>query len=379
MDDFFLDATKTAPNPCYILDERKFIQNMETLSAVQKLSGAKILCAFKGFSMWSTFPIMKKHLAGATASSLNEVRLCFEEMGVKAHSCFVVYLEEEFETVLQMSSHVTFNSLNQYDTFKKYIKDHPEVSFALRLNPKFSKVTTAKYNPCMPGSRFGISMEDMPNNLPVGITGLHFHSLCESDADELEQVLGIIESKIGNLLHQCNWVNMGGGHHLTRKDYNKDLLVTLLNNFKQKYSTEMFLEPGEAIGWETGVLLSKVQDVVESDGVKTAILNVSFSAHMPDCLEMPYKPRVVNEKPQGKSYVLGGNSCMSGDFVSGFHFENELQVGDEVIFEDMMHYTFVKSSTFNGVALPGIATVKTSGELIVQKEFSYSDFKSRLS
>lgn len=379
IDDVFFEALKKAPNPSYVLDERKFIQNLKALDSIQKLSNVKILCALKGFSMWSTFPVMKKYLAGATASSLNEVKLCFEELGVKAHSCFVVYSEDEFEEVLEKSSHVTFNSLNQYDKFKNRIKDYPEIKFALRVNPKYSKVETAKYNPCMPGSRFGISMERMPDSLPEGITGIHFHALCESNADELEEVLNVVESEIGQLLHESTWVNMGGGHHITRQDYDKDLLVELLSNFKQNYQTKIFLEPGEAIGWQSGVLLSKVEDVVESDGFQTAILNVSFSAHMPDCLEMPYKPIVVGEKLEGNRYTLGGNSCMSGDFVQGFHFENELQVGDDIIFEDMIHYTFVKSTTFNGVPLPAIVVIKATGELCVQKEFSYADFKNRLS
>jgi carboxynorspermidine decarboxylase len=379
VDNLFLKAIEQAPNPAYVLDERKFIQNLECLNSIQKLSGASVLCALKGFAMWSTFPTIKNYLAGGTASSLHEVKLCFEEMGVKAHSCFVVYLEEEFQEVLKMSSHITFNSLNQYNKFKKYIRSYPEVKFALRVNPKCPVVETAKYNPCMLGSRFGISVEDLPDTLPEGITGIHFHALCESSATDLEKILDTLEAQIGNLFHQCSWVNMGGGHHITRQDYDKELLVMLLNNFNQNYKVKIFLEPGEAVGWKTGVLLSKVEDVVESDGIKTALLNVSFSAHMPDCLEMPYKPIVIGEKQEGKEYTLGGNSCMSGDFVSGFHFENEIEPGDDIIFEDMMHYTFVKSSTFNGVALPAIATVKVTGELIVQKEFGYNDFKSRLS
>jgi carboxynorspermidine decarboxylase len=375
----FLEAIKGAPNPCYILDERKFIQNMKMLDNVQKLSGVKVLCALKGFSMWSTFPMIKRHLSGATASSLNEVKLCYEEMGLKAHSCFVVYLDKEFEEVLQLSSHITFNSLSQYHKFKKYIKDYPQIKFALRVNPQHSKVETMKYNPCAPGSRFGISMNELPKDLPDGITGIHFHALCESGADELEEVLNVMEAGIGHLLHQCDWINMGGGHHITRQDYDKDLLVVLLNNFKENYKTDIFIEPGEAIGWQTGVLLARVEDIVKSDDLNTAILNVSFSAHMPDCLEMPYKPNVIGESISGYTYALGGNSCMSGDFVTGFCFKKELSVGENIIFEDMMHYTFVKSTTFNGVPLPSIAVVKESGELHIQKEFSFADYKSRLS
>jgi carboxynorspermidine decarboxylase len=379
MDEFFIEAIKFAPNPSYILDERKFIQNLHTLDNVQKLSGAKVLCALKGFSMWSTFPLIKENLSGGTASSLNEVKLCYQEMGVKAHSCFVVYQESEFEEVVKMSSHITFNSLSQYVKFKSYIKTNSQVKFALRVNPKCSKVQTDKYNPCMQGSRFGISMTDLPRSLPEGITGIHFHALCESNSEELESVLEVLEGEIGHLFHECEWVNMGGGHHITRNDYDKDLLVQLLHNFSQNYKVQIFLEPGEAVGWETGVLLSKIEDIVQSDEIRTAILNVSFSAHMPDCLEMPYKPGVVGESVVGESYTLGGNSCMSGDFVSGFQFEKSLEVGNQLIFKDMMHYTFVKNTTFNGVNLPAICIVKSNGVLKVQKEFSYEDFKGRLS
>lgn len=379
MDDIFFNALKQAPNPSYVLDERELINNMNLLAQLQKDSGVQVLCALKGFAMWSTFGTLKKYLAGATASSLNEVRLCYEEMGVKAHSCFVVYLEEEFESVLAMSSHVTFNSLSQYHKFKPYVKAHPEVKFALRINPKYSSVTTDKYNPCMPGSRFGIDIQQAPLELPEGITGLHFHALCESGAEELEQVLTTVENTIPHLLKSCQWVNLGGGHHITKKGYNEKLLIQLLKAFKLRYQTKIFMEPGEAIGWNTGVLLARVEDIVEQDNIKTAILNISFSAHLPDCLEMPYKPAVIGESNQGINYVLGGNSCMSGDFVPGFYFEKELTVGDDVIFQDMMHYTFVKNTTFNGVPLPAIGIMSSSGQLLVQKKFNYSHFKDRLS
>ena len=375
----FLSALDKAPNPSYVLDEAAFVKNMEVLHSVQKLSGAYVLCALKGFSMWSTFPIMKKYLHGTTASSLNEARLCFEEFGQKAHSCFVVYLDEEMEEVLKISSHITFNSLNQYNQFKKYIPLHPEIKFAIRINPEYSSVEFEKYNPCMPGSRFGVLAKDLPENLPEGITGLHFHALCESDSTDLEAVLEKVESTFGHLLFQCSWVNMGGGHHITRDDYDRDLLVDLLRNFQENYKVQVIIEPGEAIGWRTGILKTRVEDVVENKGVNVALLNASFSAHMPDCLEMPYKPKVVGEVKNGIPYILGGNTCMSGDFVEGFHFSEKLKKGDVLIFEDMMHYTFVKNNTFNGVPLPAIASIKTTGELEVHKTFGYSDFKERLS
>ena len=375
----FLEALKKAPNPCYVLNEKAFIHNMEILSSIKNLSGAKVLCALKGFSMWSTFPIMKQYLSGATASSLNEARLCFEELGQKAHSCFVVYLEEEMDEVLKISSHITFNSLNQYHKFKHKIPLHPEVKFALRINPEYSSVEFEKYNPCMPGSRFGILAKDLGEFLPEGITGLHFHALCESDSTDLQEVLNKLEANFGHLLFQCSWVNMGGGHHITRDDYDRDLLVDLLRNFKENYQVQVIIEPGEAVGWKTGVLTSRVEDVIENKGVNVALLNVSFSAHMPDCLEMPYQPKIVGEVKKGIPFTLGGNTCMSGDFVEGFQFKSPLKVGDTVIFEDMMHYTFVKTNTFNGVPLPALATVKLNGEVLIHKTYGYEDFKNRLS
>lgn len=382
MDTKFLDAISKAPNPSYVLNEQKLIKNLEVLNSVRQLTGADVLCALKGFSMWSTFPLIKKYLSGATASSLNEVKLCYQEMGTKAHSCFVVYLEDEFEEVLTMSSHITFNSLNQYNKFKHYIALNPQIKFALRVNPEYSESEVDKYNTCMPGSRFGILAKDLQGDLPEGITGIHFHALCENDSTELENVLLNLEERFGHLLFQAEWVNMGGGHHITREDYDLDLLYQLINNFKENYKVQVILEPGEAIGWQTGVLTSKIEDIIENAGIKTAVLNVSFSAHMPDCLEMPYKPGVIGESKnseKGFSYSLGGNTCMSGDFVEDFSFEKELKIGDTIVFKDMMHYTFVKNNTFNGVPLPAICTFNSNNEIIVHKTFSYEDFKGRLS
>lgn len=365
------------PNPCYVLDEEKFIQNMETLNYVQKASGAKVLCALKGFSMWSAFPIVNKYLTGGTSSSLHEAKLISEEMGKKAHCCFVVYKEEEFDEVQSIASHITFNSLNQYNKYKDKFK--PDIKYALRLNPEASNVEFEQYNPCMPGSRFGIVEELLPSDLPEGITGLHFHTLCESNSTDLEETLVVIEEKFGHLLHQASWINLGGGHHVTREDYDKELLIELLSNLKENYNLEVYIEPGEAIGWRTGYLVSKVEDVVKNSGETTAILNVSFSAHMPDCLEMPYKPGVIGETKEGEPMTLGGNTCMSGDFVKGFYFDKQLKEGDLVVFEDMMHYTFVKTSTFNGVEHPSIGIWKKENEFHLVRKFDYQNFKGRLS
>lgn len=376
----FLDKLKDVPNPSYVMDEVALEENMKILHGVEVQAGINILCALKGFAMWSMFPIMKNYISGATSSSLNEARLCVEEFGKKAHCCFVVYLEEEFEEVLSLASHISFNSLSQYEKFKKYIPLNPQIKFALRINPEFSQVEVEKYNPCMPGSRFGIVLNDLPEQLPEGITGLHIHALCESSAEELTNLVESLDSKFGHLLHQVSWLNLGGGHHITKEGYDVDLLCNTLSSLKQNYQLkELFIEPGEAMGWKTGVLLSRVEDVVYSDGKKVLMLNVSFSAHMPDCLEMPYQPSIVQESESGEDTVIGGNTCMSGDFLEGFKLPATIGVGDTIVFEDMMHYTFVKTSTFNGVPLPVLATITKNGVIKVLREFGYEDFKNRLS
>jgi len=372
-----IDFLKEIPNPCYVLEENKFIKNMETFRLLEKVSGAKVLCALKGFSSWYVFPEMKNFITGATASSLNEAKLIFDEMGCKAHCCFVVYDENEFNELQSISSHVTFNSLNQFKKFKHSLK--PDVKYGIRINPEYSAVSYDKYNPCASGSRLGVIKDKMPNELPEGITGIHFHSLCESGASDLENILEVVESNFGHLLHQADWVNIGGGHLITKENYNTELLIELISNLRQNYNVDVFLEPGEAIGWNTGCLLSKVEDIVENNGETTAILNVSFAAHMPDCLEMPYKPSVINESKSGINYTLGGNTCMSGDFVKGFCFDVKLNVNDNVIFKDMLHYTFVKSSFFNGVKHPSLGLITKENKFKLLKSFGYSDYKYRLS
>lgn len=365
------------PNPCYVLEERMFLKNMEQFSFIEKASGGQVLCALKGFSMWSMFPQMKKYIKGATASSLNEAKLIFDEFGEKAHCCLVVYNEQEFDELQSVSSHITFNSMHQLEKFKGKFKD--DIKYAIRINPEYSDVAYAKYNPCMPGSRLGITKDKLPDTLPEGITGVHFHTLCESNSSDLEKVLEVVEANFGHLLHQAEWVNIGGGHLITKEGYDTELLIELIGQLKQNYNVEVFLEPGEAIGWDVGFLVSEVEDVIDNGPVPTAILNVSFSAHMPDVLEMPYKPEVLNEQESGVEYILGGNTCMSGDFVKNFHFKNELKVKDPIIFENMIHYTFVKTSFFNGVKHPSIGILTVDNQFKLLKSFTYEDFKYRLS
>jgi carboxynorspermidine decarboxylase len=373
----FLEEINSIPNPCFVLDEVLFEQNMEALSALEKESGVHVLCALKGFAMWSFFPKMMNYISGGTASSLHEVRLINHEMGVKAHSCFVAYDQDEFQEVQQLSSHITFNSFNQFERFKNELTNN--VEYAFRINPEFSNVDAKAYNPCLPGSRFGIVSSDLPKDLPKEITGLHFHSLCESSAEDFQAVLRKIENSFSDLLHQVKWINFGGGHHITQKGYNLELLSSLLALIAERYNVEIYIEPGEAIGLNAGFLTAKVEDVIENQGEKTAVLNVSFAAHMPDCLEMPYKPDAFGESLKGFNFTLGGNTCMSGDFVRGFCFENELKVGRCIVFKDMAHYTFVKTTFFNGVKHPSLGVWTKNNEFKLLKEFTYEDFKYRLS
>jgi len=372
------------PSPSFVLDENLLIRNLQLIRKVQDEADIKIIPAFKGFAMWSAFPLIRKFLDGAAASSLNEARLCFEEMKTFAFTYSPVYSEGEFDELLKYSGHIVFNSLNQYRKYyKRTLKSDRHISCGIRVNPEFSDVKTSLYNPGADGSRLGVGSAEFPAELPEGIEGIHFHVLCESDSYSLEKVLWHLESKFGKHLHKVKWVNMGGGHLMTREGYDHKHLIGLLKNFRNRYNTEVILEPGSAIAWNTGVLVSSVMDVVEHKGIKTAILNVSFTAHMPDTLEMPYRPAIEGAKePDGKSkylYRLGGISCLAGDFMEGYDFGRELKPGDKVIFKDMMHYTMVKTTMFNGVNHPAIAIWTKDKKLKTVREFHYQDFKNRLS
>ncbi len=372
------------PSPCYVIEEKLLRRNLEILDRVQKETGADIICALKGYSMFSTFGMIREYLKGATASSLNEARLCFEEMKSKAHVCSPAYIESEFDELMKYSSHITFNSLSQWEKYKSKIKNTGHhISCALRINPEHKEVETDLYNPAIPGSRLGITSDKLENTLPEGIEGLHFHSLCENDSYALERTLAQVEKKFGHLIKQCKWINMGGGHHITRKDYNVKHLISLIKDFRKRYNNiDVILEPGEAVGWQTGYLVSTVQDIVDSRGIKTAILDVSFSTHMPDCIEMPYKPKILSASEKSKdnfAYRIGGISCLAGDYMSDFYFDKPLREGDIVVFDDMIHYTMVKTTTFNGVGLPSIGIWTEDDKFVLVRKFSYEDYKNRLS
>jgi carboxynorspermidine decarboxylase len=373
------------PSPCYVIDEALLRNNLEIISNVREKAGVEIILALKGFAMWSVFPIIKEYgFKNATASSYNEARLALEEMGAPARTYCPAYSDNDFEKIANLSSHITFNSLSQFERFYPQIKKiKNSISIGLRVNPEFSEVKTLLYNPCAPGTRLGITASKIKDKLPEGVEGLHFHALCESSSFDLEKTLAAFEINFGHLLPQAKWVNMGGGHLMTRKDYDCGHLIWLLKNFKTRYPhLQVILEPGAAFAWETGYLAASVLDIVENSGIKTAMLDVSFTAHMPDCLEMPYKPLILNacDEEAGKpTYRFGGNSCLSGDYMGNWSFDHELEVDEKVIFNDMIHYTMVKTSTFNGVQHPliGIWNDKTGFRLI--KEFGYEDYKNRLS
>lgn len=368
------------PSPCYVLDETRLRKNMEILDEIQKKTGVKIICALKGYSFWRSFPLVGQYLAGATASSLNEARLAKEEMGKEVHVFAPVYEDDEIDEILSYAGHISFNSFSQWQRFKeKTLK--AGVSAGIRVNPQFSTVDTDLYNPCGKFSRLGVTEAEFKPELLEGIEGLHFHALCEQDADALEGVLKAFEQHFGKYLPQMKWVNFGGGHHITRKDYHRDELVRILKDFMGRYPhLTVIMEPGEAVGWQTGELVTSVGDIVHNE-MDIAILNVSISDHMPDCLEMPYRPAVTGAGMPGEkkyTYKLTGNSCLAGDQLGDFSFDHPLEVGEKIIFEDMIHYTMVKTSFFNGVRHPSIGKFDEQGKFHLLHKFTYQQFKDKL-
>ncbi|MEL7124222.1 MAG: carboxynorspermidine decarboxylase [Bacteroidota bacterium] len=370
------------PSPAYVLDEGRLIKNLELIKRVQDEAGVSIILALKAFSMWRVFPLVGQYLKGATASSLNEARLIFEEMGRKAHTYSPAYLPDEFEALLNYSSHITFNSLHQFHHYKE-LTISKDVSAGLRVNPEYSDVEVALYNPADQYSRLGVLSENLKDGLPEGIEGLHFHTLCESSAEALALTLQAFEEKFGHLFSKLKWVNFGGGHLMTREGYDVEYLIKILKDFKAKHELDIILEPGSAIAWETGELVATVLDITHHRGVNTAIVDVSFTAHMPDTLEMPYRPSILGTLPFDEkginNYRIGGVSCLAGDFMEAYTFDQPLSIGDRLIFCDMIHYTMVKTTTFNGVKHPNICIFLKDGSLEVVKQFTYEDFKNRLS
>ncbi|RHJ91326.1 carboxynorspermidine decarboxylase [Parabacteroides bouchesdurhonensis] len=372
------------PSPCYVMEESLLRNNLSLIKHVKEQAGVNIILAFKAFAMWKAFPIVREYIPYSTASSKYEAQLAYEEMGSKAHTYSPAYTEADFPAILKYSSHVTFNSLSQYERFYPMVQaGGNNVSCGLRINPEYSDVETELYNPCAPGSRMGIISDLLGDKLPAGIEGLHFHTLCESTSYDLEKTLREVEKRFGRFLPHIKWLNMGGGHLMTRKGYDVEHLINLLKSFKADYpNLEIIMEPGSAFAWQTGFLLATVVDVVENHGIRTAIIDASFTCHMPDCLEMPYKPviRQATEPGEGKyAYRIGGNSCLSGDYMGDWWFDKPLQAGDKLIFEDMIHYTIVKTTMFNGIPHPSLALWSKDGELVIYRSFGYEDYKNRMS
>ena len=373
--------------PIYIIEERRLRRNLQLIADVARRADVEIILAFKAFALWKTFPVFREYIQSTTASSLAEARLAVEQFGAKAHTYSPAYTDEEFDQIVDCSSHLTFNSLSQYQRLHERVGGR--ASIGLRVNPEYSEVGTLLYNPCAPGTRFGVTADKLPERLPEDIEGFHCHCHCESGADVLERTLVHIEEKFARWFPQLKWLNLGGGHLMTRKDYDVEHLINILKGLHQRYPwLRIILEPGSAFAWQTGPLVSHVVDIVEDKGIKTAILDVSFTCHMPDCLEMPYYPEVRGAVHIDESnaeadnaqclYRLGGNSCLSGDFMGYWQFDHELQVGEEVVFEDMIHYTTVKTNTFNGISHPAIGMLHADGNLDILREFGYEDYKNRM-
>ena len=372
------------PNPCYVVEEKKLRRNLSLIRDVSQRADVEIILAFKAFALWKSFPIIKEYISHTTASSLCEARLAMEEFGAPAHTYSPAYTDEDFDDIVRCSSHITFNSLSQFARFHKKA-ENAGVKCGLRVNPEYSEIETELYNPCAPGSRFGVLAADLDDTLPQGISGFHVHCLCENGADTFVRTLQHVEEKFSRWFGQIEWINFGGGHLMTREGYDVELLVKTLNGFHSRYPhLKVIMEPGSAFAWQTGFLLGRVVDIVENKGIKTAILNVSFTCHMPDCLEMPYHPvvRGAELNTDGETgenvYRLGGNSCLSGDFMSAWKFDHQLQVGDEIIFEDMIHYTTVKTNMFNGVGHPSIGMLHCDGSFELYRRFGYEDYRDRM-
>ena len=374
---------QTAPSPCYVIDMGLLQRNLEVLDQVQKAADCKIILALKGYAAFSTFPLIREYLLGTTASSVNEALLGHHEFGGEVHVYAPAYSESDIDQILPLAHHLSFNSLNQYHRFRDKIENHNRVvKCGLRINPEYSEVEVEIYNPCAPKSRLGVRANELENSDLNGITGFHFHTLCEQNSDTLVRTLESVERKFAKWFKQLSWINFGGGHHITRSDYDVELLIETIRNFKERHDLEVYLEPGEAIALNTGYLVATVLDIVHND-INIAILDTSATAHMPDVLEMPYRPEIVGagrigEKPH--SYRLGGLTCLAGDIIGDYSFEHPLEVGDRLVFKDMAHYTMVKNNCFNGVSLPSIALwVPEGNQLKVVRNFSYNDYRNRLS
>ena len=372
----------TLPTPCYVLDEAILKQNLRVLDSVQERTGCKIIMALKGFAMFAAFPLIRQHLCGVAASSLHEARLGYEEFGKEVHVFAPAFKVPEFAELLSYSSHLVFNSFSQWHRFRPHIAGSKTlVSCGIRVNPEHSEVKVAIYDPCAPFSRLGVTRENFQTTQLDGITGLHFHTLCELNADSLARTLPVFEDKFGAVIERMEWLNFGGGHHITRPGYDVDLLCDLICDFKKRYPVEVYLEPGEAVVLNAGFLVTSVLDIIHNL-MDIAILDASAAAHMPDVLEMPYRPEIEGAGASGEhphTYRLGGLTCLAGDVFGDYSFSEPLGIGSRLIFTDMAHYTMVKNNTFNGVGLPAIAVQDAQKQIRIVRQFGYEDYRNRLS
>ena len=366
--------------PCYVVDERLIRKNLEVLKTVKDRTGCKILLAQKAFSMYSMYPLIGEYLDGVTSSSLFEARLGFEEMGKEVHIYAPAYREDEFDEIVEYSDHIVFNSFEQWMKFRgKLESSNKKVESAIRINPEYSEIETDIYNPCFKNSRMGTTLEYLKGKDLEGLDGIHFHTMCEQNADTLERTIKVVDEKFGEILKNVKWINFGGGHHITRDDYDIDCLVKSILFIKEKYNIEVYLEPGEAIALNAGYLVSTVLDTMKN-GMDIAIMDTSAECHMPDVLEMPYRPNIIGSGMPSElkyTYRLGGPTCLAGDIIGDYSFDKELKAGDKLVFCDMAHYSMVKNNTFNGINLPDIVLLNDNGFEVI-REFKYEDFKSRL-
>ncbi|MFI3084272.1 carboxynorspermidine decarboxylase [Streptococcus sp. 2020WUSS089] len=369
------------PTPAYVIDEAKLVNNLEILKSVHERTGCKVLLAQKAFSMYATYPLISQYLAGTTASGLYEAKLGREEFGGEVHVFAPAFKDADLEEILEIADHIVFNSERQ---LRKHVDKcrAAGVSVGLRINPECStQGDHALYDPCATGSRFGVRIDQFSEDLLDLVDGLHFHTLCEQNSDDLKTTLDAVEAKFGPYLHRIKWLNMGGGHHVTRADYDLDLLISSIQHMQGKYGLEVYIEPGEAIALNAGYLVTEVLDIVEN-GIETLVLDASATCHMPDVLEMPYRPPLRNGFEEGEkafTYRLSSNTCLTGDIIGDYSFEKPVEIGDKLYFEDMAIYSFVKNNTFNGIGLPSLVLMDKTGDCRIIKEFGYEDFKGRLS
>lgn len=376
-----MESLLSLPTPCYVIDETALIKNLEILNSVEEKTGCHVLLAQKAFSAYHVYDLISEYISGTTASGLFEARLAFEEMpGKQIHVFSPAYQDEDFDELLKICDHIIFNSFGQFRHFKEKVLNHNKIEFGLRINPQYSEIETDIYNPCFENSRLGITLENFEENELEGISGLHFHTMCEQGSETLERTLKEVEKKFGKYLYQMKWLNCGGGHHITKLGYDLQKLIDCINYMKEKYSLEIYLEPGEAVALNAGYLVTSILDITKN-GMNLAITDTSAACHMPDVLEMPYRPFIIgsgekNEKAY--TYRLGGPTCLAGDIIGDYSFDEPLKIGDKLIFTDMAIYSMVKNNTFNGMPLPSIYLLNSDGSIKLLKKFGYEDFKSRL-